>query len=87
MLQKADGFSGGANEPNLAILELTVRPTEVSSTKDEGALGDGAVFKVMVVHLDNGVPYILIGNDFHRWRPGFTGYPKKVLSTRNVETL
>ncbi len=55
MLQKVDGLPGGTNEPNLAIHEFTVGPAEVSSTKDENALGDGAIFKVMAVHLENSV--------------------------------
>ncbi len=87
MLQKIDGFSCRTHKANLAIHKLAIRPTEVSSTKDENALGDGAIFKVMAVHLDNSVVQILISDDLHRGQSGLTDYPKKALSTRNVETL
>ncbi len=55
MLQKIDGFPCRTHKANLTIHELAIRPTEVSSTKDEYALGDGAIFKVMAVHLENRV--------------------------------
>ncbi len=55
MLQEVDGLSCRTHKANLAIHKLAIRPTEVSSTKDENALGDGAIFKVMAVHLDNSV--------------------------------
>ncbi len=87
MLQKIDGFPCRTHKANLAIHELAIRPTEVSSTKDENALGDGAIFEVMAVHLENGVFYILISDDLHPSQSGVTDYPKKALSTRNVETL
>jgi hypothetical protein len=55
MLQEIDGFPGRTHKANLAIHKLAIRPTEVSSTKDENALGEGAIFKVLVVHLNNSV--------------------------------
>jgi len=55
MLQKIDGFSCRTHEANLAIHKLAIRPTEVSPTKYEYALGDGAIFKVMAVHLENSI--------------------------------
>ncbi len=55
MLQKINGFPRRTDKANLAIHEFAIRPTEVSSTKDENALGDGAIFEVMAVHLENGV--------------------------------
>jgi hypothetical protein len=55
MLQEIDGFPRRPHKPNLAIHKFAIRPTEVSSTKDENAPGDGAVFEVMAVHLENGV--------------------------------
>ena len=55
MLQEIDGFSRRPHKANLAFHEFAIRPTEVSSTKDENALGDGAIFEVVAVHLENGV--------------------------------
>ncbi len=55
MLQEIDGFSCRTHKTNLAIHEFTIRPAEVSSTKNENALGDGAILEVMAVHLENGV--------------------------------
>lgn len=55
MLQKIDGLSCRTHKANLAIHKLAIRPTEVSSTKDENALDDGAILKVMAVHLENSV--------------------------------
>ncbi len=53
MLQKIDGFSCRTHKANLELHTLAIRPTEVSTTKDENALGDGAILKVMAVHLEN----------------------------------
>ena len=55
MLQEIDGFPCRTHKANLAIYKLAIRPTEVASTKNENALGDGAIFKVMAVHLENSV--------------------------------
>ena len=55
MLQEINGFPCRTHKANLAIHKFTIRPTEVSSTKDENALGDSAIFEVMAVHLENGV--------------------------------
>ena len=55
MFQEIDGFPCRTHKADLAIHEFAIRPTEVSSTKDENALGDGAILEVMAVHLENGV--------------------------------
>lgn len=81
MLQEVEGFPGCSDKPNLAIHELTVGPTEVSSTKHENTLRDGTVFKVMVVHLENCVFQSLLGNHLHLTNEVIqkkTHFPQKV---------
>ena len=66
MLQEIKSFPCCAHKTNLTIHELAIRPTEIAPTEDENALGDGAIFEVMAVHLDNRVFQILIRDDLHR---------------------
>lgn len=64
-LQELDGSLCWSDQADLAIRKLAIGPTEISTTIDQYRIGDGAIFEVVAVHLDDRARNILICNDLH----------------------